>query len=303
MAPETIIDTKMHGQDAITASYLLVGDGATLVETGPKSTVANVLAGLEKAGVDSLRWIVVTHIHLDHAGAAGTLANRFPEAKIAVHSLGAPHLVDPSKLWKSASRIYGDRMEEMWGGIDAIDAERIHVLEDGDTLDLGGDELIAYATPGHAYHHHAYLDPDTGTMFVGDALGVRLPDVGKIRAATPPPELDLEKATASIELVRRVEPARVLFTHYGPHDEGVHRKSVDDICDEAIETLGLWADWVQKARMESHDLDRVTELVEEQARASMESDLEPDQIARMEDTTSYRMNASGYMRYFDKRES
>src|SRR5687767_8038033 len=116
-----VIDTKMHGFEEVTAAYLVGSEKLALVETGPKSRVENVLSGLEAAGVDRLDWIAVTHIHLDHAGAAGTLAQHFPDARVAVHGVGAPHLVDPTKLWSSASRIYGDRMEEMWGGIDPLD--------------------------------------------------------------------------------------------------------------------------------------------------------------------------------------
>lgn len=303
MASPVVIDTKMHGRRAITASYLLQGEQTALVETGPKSTVANVLQGLGDAGVDRLDWIVVTHIHLDHAGAAGTLALRFPEAKVAVHPVGAPHLADPSKLWNSAARIYGDRMEQMWGGIDPVAEDRIHVLEDGDTLDLGDRRLVAHDTPGHAFHHHAYFDGDSGEIFVGDALGIRLPDVGIVRPATPPPELDLEKGAASIEHIRSLEPSRMFFTHFGPHDEGADPRSVGDLCDEAIDTLRLWGDWVQKARAETDELEAITALVKEQARVAMEGDLEPEQIARMEDTTSYRMNTWGFVRYFDKLEA
>lgn len=300
MAAPVVIDTKMHGRTAITAAHLLQGEQTALVETGPKSSVHNVLGALEARRVETLDWIVVTHIHLDHAGAAGTIARRFPEAKVAVHPVGAPHLVDPSKLWSSAARIYGDRMEEMWGGIDPIPDDRIHVLKDGDVLDLGGHRLVAHDTPGHAFHHHAYLDEDTGVLFSGDALGVRLPDVGMVRPATPPPEFDLERFVASIGKIRALAPERIYLTHFGPHDGGINVRSVDDLCTEAIDALHLWGQWVREARAESDDLETMTASVTSRARETMERDLGPELIARMEDTTSYRMNTWGYKRYFDK---
>ncbi|MDQ3939783.1 MAG: MBL fold metallo-hydrolase, partial [Actinomycetota bacterium] len=175
MTEPIVIDTKMHNYDAITGTFVVSGARTALVETGPKSSVQNVLAGLDAHGIDALDWIIVTHVHLDHAGAAGTLAQHFPAARIAVHGIGAPHLADPRKLWTSAARIYGDRMDELWGGIDPVPEERIVVVNDGDRIDLGGRELQAVETPGHAYHHHAFLDTSTGALFTGDALGVRLP--------------------------------------------------------------------------------------------------------------------------------
>ncbi|MBA3430156.1 MAG: MBL fold metallo-hydrolase, partial [Actinobacteria bacterium] len=210
-----IIDTKMRGDEGITAAFVVRGSSTALVETGPKSCVDTVLAGLESSGIDTLDWIVVTHIHLDHAGAAGTLLQRFPNATVAVHAKGAPHLIDPSKLWASATRIYGARMEELWGGIDPVPEDRVHVLEDGDAIDLGGRSLRAIETPGHARHHHALLDDVTGILFVGDALGVRLPDVGVNRPATPPPEFDMDQALGSIRRIEKLEASSLWLTHFG----------------------------------------------------------------------------------------
>ena len=292
-----IIDTLMHGFRGVTASFLIAGERTALVETGPKNRVDNVAHGLADAGIESLGWIVVTHIHLDHAGAAGTLARRYPDATVAVHEVGAPHLVDPTKLWSSASRIYRDRMEEMWGGIDPIPEDRIKVLNDGDKVDLGGRTLQAIETPGHAYHHHAYLDDTTGTVFTGDAVGVRLQGLDVVRPATPPPEFHLEKAIASIERIRGIGPSQLCLTHFGPAD-----RSPDHICDSAIESLNTWADWVREARTQTKELDEVADKVRDEAVAAFEKTLAEDEVKRLEQTTSYRMNAMGYMRYFDKNE-
>lgn len=298
-----IIDTGMRGDRAITAAFVVRGKKTALVETGPKSTVANVLSGLDDAGIDKVDWIVVTHIHLDHAGAAGTLAQRWPDATVAVHELGAPHLVDPSKLWASAGRIYGDAMDELWGGIDPVPRDRIEVLSDGDAIELGGRTLKAVETPGHARHHHSLLDATTGTLFVGDALGVRLPDVGLNRPATPPPEFDLAQAIASIERIRALGAESLWLTHFGPTDEGSNPVTPDEACAEAIEALWTWEGWVRAGLEESSDPKAVTRFVVERSREALESSLEPREVDRLELTTSYSMNVSGYMRAISKAEA
>ncbi|MFN2488972.1 MAG: MBL fold metallo-hydrolase [Actinomycetota bacterium] len=295
-------DTEMHGRGGITAAFLVRGDATALVETGPRSSVGRVLAQLEDAGIRELDHIVVTHVHLDHAGAAGTLARHFPTARVAVHEIGAPHLVDPSKLWSSATRIYGGEMEKLWGGIDPIPEHRIEPLADGDRIDLGGRVLQAVATPGHASHHHAFLDESTGTVFAGDALGVRLADVGAIRPATPPPEFDLELAVRSIERIRGLGAESLAFTHYGPTDQGVRPMGVGDACDRAVEALRRWCVWVSDARARTEDLDEAATEVERLDRAARDGSLSDEAIERLEQTTSYRMNTWGYMRYLDKLE-
>jgi glyoxylase-like metal-dependent hydrolase (beta-lactamase superfamily II) len=297
-----VLDTKMHGRPGITASHLLVDERTAVIETGPKSSLGNVVAELDRLGIDSLDWIIVTHIHLDHAGGAGTLAQRFPDARIGVHEVGAPHLADPAKLWSSAARIYGERMEQLWGGIDPVSADRIHVIADGEVVDLGTTKLRAIETPGHAYHHHAFLDESSGHVFAGDALGVRLPEVGVIRPATPPPEFHLEKAIVSIERIRNLDATRLYPTHFGPHDEGEQVASVDEFCDHAIEALRTWGRWVRAARAQTHELDEAAEIVTKEARSALEAHLPEDAVARMDQTTSYWMNTWGYMRYLDKAE-
>jgi glyoxylase-like metal-dependent hydrolase (beta-lactamase superfamily II) len=295
-----IIDTKMHGRDGITAAFVLRGDEVALIETGPKSSVEATRAGLEQAGIDHIDWMIVTHIHLDHSGAAGTLLQDFPQARVAVHPVGAPHLVDPTKLWSSAGRIYGDRMETMWGGVDPVPEDRVVVVEDGDSIGLGGRTLTAFDTPGHARHHHAFLDDATGIMFTGDAMGVRLPDIGTVRPATPPPEFHLEDAVASIEKIRRVRPGSLWLTHFGPSSEGKAPLDVGDTCDAAIASLRQWEVWVREARTGSDDLDTIAGAVRAEARAAFESRLSPEAVDRMEQTTSYWMNTSGYVRYLDR---
>ncbi len=293
------IDVKMHGFPGITGAFVVSGEKTALIETGPKSTLEHLLSGLEDAGVERVDYVVVTHIHLDHAGAAGTLARRWPQARVFVHPAGAPHLVDPSKLWSSAGRIYGDAMERLWGGIDPVPPEQIVEVADGDVIDLGGTSLRAIETPGHARHHHAYLEESTGILFSGDALGVRLPDVPVIRPATPPPEFDLETAIASIGRIRDVAPARLCFTHFGLRDG----ENPAETCEAAVDALVEWAGWVRTARDRTQELDAATDLVRREAAAAYADRLDEDAVARLEQTTSYRMNTWGYMRYLDKRAS
>jgi glyoxylase-like metal-dependent hydrolase (beta-lactamase superfamily II) len=298
-----IIDTHMLGLAGITATYLIRGEQTALIETGPKSSVEYVLSGLEACGVTSLDWIIVTHIHLDHAGAAGTLAQRFGEAKVAVHPIGAPHLIDPSKLWSSAARIYGDAMTRMWGGVDALAADRVHILEDGDSIDLGGRSLTAIETPGHAYHHHAFLDDLSGAIFVGDALGVRLGGAGIVRPATPPPEFHLEKAVESIVRIKSLGASALWLTHFSRHDDG-GGGSVGAVCEEAADGLRRWASWVQAARsVGANDVDSASAYVAKRARAELESKLSPEAADRVENTTSTRMNTWGYLRYLERKDA
>jgi glyoxylase-like metal-dependent hydrolase (beta-lactamase superfamily II) len=299
--PIQVIDTKMHGLPGITGTFLVTDEQTALVETGPKSAVENVLAGLRNAAIETLDWIIVTHIHLDHAGAAGTLARHFPEARVAVHEVGVRHLVDPSKLWSSASRIYGDDMERLWGGIDPLPEARIVSLADGDKIELGSTTLQAVDTPGHAGHHHAYFEVSSGVAFVGDALGVRLPDVGVMRPATPPPEFDLELAVSSIGRIKELDPTEIYLTHYSSPAGGTNPASPQVVCDEAIEALRTWGAWVEETRTKTTDLDEVSRLIAERSRISMGQQVTEDAIERMDQTTSYWMNTSGYMRYFDKK--
>lgn len=301
MPDPLVLDTQMHGVERITAAFVVKDEHTALIETGAKSSVEATISALESLGVERVNWILVTHIHLDHAGAAGTLAKRFPEATIGVHEVGAPHLIDPSKLWASAARIYGERMDQLWGGIDPIDPARIRPLKDGDTVDLGGRALVAVDTPGHASHHHAYFDSERGDLFAGDALGVLVPDAPVIRPATPPPEFDLDRALSTIGRVKALRPRVLWLTHYGRHDAARNR-SVDQICDEAGASLERWASWARAARSQGGDTAEVVRRMRALARADLENDLSDDAIALLEQTTSYELNTSGLVRYLDKSE-
>jgi glyoxylase-like metal-dependent hydrolase (beta-lactamase superfamily II) len=299
------IDTLMCGRERATSAYLVEAQQPALVETGPTTSLAAVRDGLAALGIASndLAHIVVTHIHLDHAGGAGALAPHFPRAKVWVHERGAPHLADPSRLVQSAVRIYGDeRLREMFGPVDPVPSDRLTAMTDGDTVDLGDRSLAVLYTPGHAGHHVCLHDSVTGGMFVGDALGVFLPDVKVLRPASPPPEFDLELAIASIERVRSVDPTVILFSHFGPARE------VDHLTALAIRRLQKWTAVVEDAMRQTDELvevvSRLRQATASELRAAEASPTgQPAEGLqdRYELLSSYEMNALGLIRYLTKR--
>lgn len=212
-----VVDTFHNGLPGTIAVFLvgLPRGGFVMIESGPGSTLENVEAGVQAAGfaIDQMRALLLTHIHLDHAGAAGALAAR-TRAEVIVHGVGAPHLADPARLLKSARRIYGDAMDVLWGAMEPVPAERLRTVEGDEELDLGGLRVRVLPTPGHASHHVSYLLPD-GTLFTGDSAGIRLPGSPLTRPALPPPELSLEAWEASVSRMRRAAPSRLFLTHFG----------------------------------------------------------------------------------------
>jgi glyoxylase-like metal-dependent hydrolase (beta-lactamase superfamily II) len=221
-----------------------------LVDPGPASSIGGLLAAL--GGVEPRR-ILLTHIHLDHAGATGLLVERFPSVEVWVHRIGAPHLADPSRLIASATRLYGDDMDRLWGRIVAVPAQNLRVLE-------GGERLEGYRveyTPGHASHHVAYLHEATGTALCGDVAGVRIGD-GPLIAPTPPPDIDIEAWHTSIDLVAAWRPERLALTHFGSFtDADDHLARLHEELDEAVRRAreldgAAYAAWVsQRVRASS----------------------------------------------------
>jgi glyoxylase-like metal-dependent hydrolase (beta-lactamase superfamily II) len=208
------IDVRHLGLEHVICCWQ-VGD--VLVDPGPASALDTLLAAL---GDWRPRALLLTHIHLDHAGATGSLVRRWPDLDVYVHERGAPHLVDPSKLWASAARLYGgdEGMTRLWGELAPVPQERIHTLAGGETLPVAGGVRVAY-TPGHASHHVAYLHEDSGSAFVGDTAGVRIPPSDVTLAPTPPPDVDVEAWDASLDRIAAWEPTRLALTHFGPVDD------------------------------------------------------------------------------------
>jgi glyoxylase-like metal-dependent hydrolase (beta-lactamase superfamily II) len=289
------IDSFMHGRQGITAVYYLDGPKPAIIEAAPASSLDHVLRGLEEAGVERLEWIVLTHIHLDHAGAAGHLAAHFPDTRVVVRSEGAPHLADPSRLWASAARLYPD-MEERWGSMLPIPESRIEaVATDGPVADLGdGRVLEAVYAPGHAKHQMVLFERNSGDLFVGDAIGVYLPEAGAIRPATPPPEFDLELSLATIENLRRLSPTRVFPTHFGPVP------NVEAAFDEGALRIRQWVGRAEEALGSGGGIGEVVKTFQEHARDDY-AHLDADLLEKLEQTTSYALNAAGIVRYLQKR--
>jgi glyoxylase-like metal-dependent hydrolase (beta-lactamase superfamily II) len=299
----TAIDTFMGGRERYTAAYLLDATEPTLVETGPGTSVEPVTRALTHLGVaaSDLAHVVVTHIHLDHAGGVGALSERFPRATIWVHERGAKHLADPTRLVASATQAWGEReMEEFFLPVRPVDDTRLRPLRDGDTIGMGDRELAVLDTPGHASHHVALVDPRTGAVFTGDAIGIHVPDLPVLRPATPPPDFDLERYVASIERIRDASRSVLLFAHFGP------LRDVDATCDLAIRRVREWARVVENGMAETDDLDELAARLEAAALDDIETGAEATlDLEMLEDRlrllSSIRMNAQGLARYWKKR--
>lgn len=212
------LDLNFQGRKQAIASYLVRGaDAVILIESGPGSTRSALEAGLVAEGLtpSDVTHLLLTHIHLDHAGAAGWLARQ--GAEVYVHPVGAPHMLNPERLLASATRIYGDRMDSLWGEFLAVPEEKLHVATDGELLVFGNLEFLPISTPGHAEHHHAYIFEDI--CFTGDVGGVRIPGYQYLRVPMVPPELHLERWRQSIQRLRTHKFSRIAPTHFGIYDD------------------------------------------------------------------------------------
>jgi len=293
------IDHRFLDAPGVIASYLVAdGDEVALIETGPTTTLDTLLEGVRATGHDpeAITRVLVTHIHLDHAGSAGVLLRRLPRARFHVHPVGAPHMVDPSKLLASAARIYGDRMEELWGEILPVPEDRLEVTGDGAEIRVGGRVLRALDTPGHAAHHLAFHEPDTGIVFSGDVAAVRLAGSSYVRPPTPPPELDLDAWMTSIARLRSLGARRLALTHFGVFDD------VDRHLDRLIARLWEWAGWTEARLAVEPDTARIAAELQQRGDDEIRALGGDDALAgAYELATNYRMTVDGYARYFRKR--
>ncbi len=287
------LDLNFKGTPGVIASYLIPhAKGAVLIESGPGATVPALAAGLAAHGCkpEDVTDLFVTHIHLDHAGAAGWLANQ--GVTVHVHPRGLPHLADPSRLLASAGQIYGAAMDTLWGEMLPVPADRLVPIHDGEVTRIGDLEILAIDSPGHATHHHAYLIEDI--CFTGDVGGVRLPGPAHIRLPMPPPEFHLETWKTSSEKLSRIGAARIAPTHFGIYpDAGAH-------FDLLAETLAETEAWLEKT-MPGHDPEGleagVADWLEDRSRAA---GLSPEDFRRYEVANPSHTSAWGIARYWVK---
>ena len=290
------LDLKFQGRPHAIASYLIrSGNAVVLIESGPGSTLPGLEAGLAKEGLSprDVTHVLLTHIHLDHAGAAGWLARQ--GAEIYVHPVGAPHMINPEKLLASATRIYGHRMESLWGEFLPVPEDKLRVVGDGERIVIGNLAFVPINTPGHAEHHYAYLFEDI--CFSGDVGGVRIPGYQYLRVPMPPPELHLERWHESIKRLQKEKFARIAPTHFGIYDDPEWQlREVDKGLDDAER-------WLEKTMSEDPSSpieamrESFTEWMVEQA---VEMGLSEDVVNAFTVANPPGMSADGLLRYWKK---
>lgn len=293
------VDTLTAGMTKVTAGFLLDAPRPTLVECGPAVSVGSVIAGLRALGMDpdDLAYLVISHIHLDHGGGAGDVAAAFPNATVVCSDVGVRHMVDPARLNASSQRVYGPLYDTVYGACTPIAPERIRGVGEHDVLDLGGGRrLELFHAPGHAKHHIGIFEPDTGDLFVGDSVGVKMPGMSVIRPATPPPDFDYVLAQRTLDRYLALSPTTVHLAHYGavdPPDEALH---------EAKDRLQAWMEVAEGAWSAHADLDHVAETLGhrfDQEVVAVPDD--PDAAGRVELLSGIRSNAMGLTRYLEMR--
>jgi glyoxylase-like metal-dependent hydrolase (beta-lactamase superfamily II) len=288
------LDLNFQGRPHAIASYLIQnGDAVVLIESGPGSTLASLEAGLANEGLSTrdVTHVLLTHIHLDHAGAAGRLARE--GAEVWVHPIGAPHMINPEKLLASAARIYGDRMESLWGEFLPVPEDHLKVANDAEAIRIGTLEFIPLNTPGHAEHHYAYHFEDI--LFCGDVGGVRIPGYHYLRVPMPPPELHLERWKHSLARLREASPARIAPTHFGIYEDAAWQ--LNEV-GKGLDAAARWLETVMPAEPAIEELrGKFTEwmLKEGQAMGLSEEVMNAYELANPPG-----MSADGLLRYWRK---
>lgn len=288
------LDLRFQDSPEAIAAFLVIGPGApVLVETGPGSTQPTLESELARFRLtpSDVRDVLVTHVHLDHAGAAGWWAQR--GARVHVHHVGAPHLVDPTRLLTSARRIYGDTLEPLWGDVVPAPADRVHALRDGEVVEAGGLKFTAFDMPGHARHHLVFALGDLA--FAGDLAGIRLGGRPYLRLPTPPPEFNLAEWLASLKRARARKFARLYLTHFGPLDEvEAHWLAVES----------RLADYTEFVRRElEHGTERdviVARFTQREDERQIAARLDAEARARYADVGPEGMSVDGLIRYWKK---
>jgi len=280
------------------ASALLESGGhVSLIDPGPASTVETVREELRSRGISiaDLNAILLTHIHLDHAGGTGALVRENPRLAVYVHSRGAPHMQDPSKLLDSATRLWGSELPRLYGETLPVPAENLRVLEGGETLQLGARKLEVAYTPGHAAHHVSYFDSEEGIAFVGDTAGIRIDNGPYILPATPPPDINLELWDGSFDAILKRRPARLFVTHFGyAENPAAH-------ITEFRETLHRWAEVAERYLRESPNEAAASKGFVETVRAELISAVPDGMADPYAFTAGMDLSFLGLARYLRKR--
>lgn len=256
------IDTRLGGWEELNSVFLIEAPRPCLVETGPQLDTGKVLAALDRLGVarDELAYVVLTHIHLDHGGGVGEIADYFPKATVVCHPNGLRHLADPSRLVAAAAQVYGPELDSLYGRMTAVDSDRLLGAEDMGKLSLGGGrQLTLVHSPGHAKHHIGILDDSTGVLLVGDAVGVKVPGGGPLRPATPPDDFELDLAVGSLHRFAELAPSQLVLTHFGPAGEP------QEVLADAEATMRRWAQIAEDAFLEEPTVDHIAAALLERA--------------------------------------
>jgi glyoxylase-like metal-dependent hydrolase (beta-lactamase superfamily II) len=290
------LDLEFQGAPRVIAAFLIHGPrGPVLVETGPGSTLPKLIDELARRGVKpaDVRDVLVTHIHLDHAGAAGWWARQ--GARVWVHPVGAPHLVDPTRLLASAERIYGDLMAVLWGEVLSAPAERVVAVEDGAELEVGGLRIEVVETPGHAWHHHVYRMGDVA--FAGDAVGIMLPGNRWVDLPAPPPEFDLPAWKKTLDRLRGLGLGTMYRTHFGPSsDVEDELRRFEDVLDRGVE-------WIREMMDRGLDREAMIEEFGKRMRSRAEETGTDAAEARFYELANPRsMSVDGISRYWRRRK-
>jgi glyoxylase-like metal-dependent hydrolase (beta-lactamase superfamily II) len=295
---DATIDTRHEGRVEYVASRVLETPlGPVLVDTGPGSTVRTLRQGLAALGIGigDLHAVLLSHIHFDHAGAVGLLAREHPGLRVYVHQRGAPHLIDPTRLVASATRIYGERMETLWGPFLPVPAAQIQALVGGETLDFAGRRFDVLDTPGHAIHHLVYFEAADATAYVGDVGGIRVPSLPHPLPVTPPPDFDLEGWLASIERVRALRPRRLFCTHFG------FSERPDEHLDLLARGLVEWAETARASLQTDQPDSGRADRFHEQITGWLATRGTAEQVATFAAFADFRSSWHGIARYWRKR--
>jgi glyoxylase-like metal-dependent hydrolase (beta-lactamase superfamily II) len=284
------VDTGMYDTAEYGAVYLLDAERPALVDTGIGTNVERVLAAMDEVGIhrEDLAVVAPTHVHLDHAGGAGFIAERCPNAEVVCHEAGARHLVDPERLWEGTKRAVGEQIE-YYVEPEPVPAERVREVGDGDVVDLGDHELVVHHAPGHAPHHCVFEDPANDAVFTADAAGIYVQSLEVVEPTTPPPNFDFERCLADIDLLEELDPSVLLFAHYGPY-EGTAA------LDAYRATL---TEWVERIEARDRQLDDDDAVVEEFVEAALARENLVDAWGESKVRAETEMNVRGVLHSLD----